>query len=114
MGKKSTKKIEASKLETLQGIAIAYTFHLIGVPILNSTEVGYISERAYKNIGKMKEKEIEESKPITPKQMENIDPAKARAMKEEQKRKQRINKADPRANQIKERKKELLLRAKRR
>ena len=65
MGKKSTKKIEPKKLKALQGIAMAYTFHLIGVPVLNSSEVGYISERAFKNISKMTPKEekfVEEKK----------------------------------------------------
>jgi hypothetical protein len=65
MGKKSTKKIEPKKLKALQGIAMAYTFHLIGVPGLNSSEVGYISERAFKNISKMTPKEekfVEEKK----------------------------------------------------
>ena len=65
MGKKSTKKIEPKKLKALQGIAMAYTFHLIGVPVLNSSEVGYISERAFKNISKMTQKEekfVEEKK----------------------------------------------------
>tara|TARA_B100000767_G_scaffold240857_1_gene236956 strand:- start:16553 stop:23170 length:6618 start_codon:yes stop_codon:yes gene_type:complete len=110
MGKKSTKKIEPDKLETLKGIAMAYTLHLIGVPILNSTEVGYISERAYKNIGKMKEKEPETIKPITIKQMEKINPKKAEAMKQEVARKKRIQKADPRLNLAKKRKEEILRR----
>ncbi len=65
MGKKSTKKIEPKKLKALQGIAMAYTFHLIGVPGLNSSEIGYVSERAFKNISKMTPKEekfVEEKK----------------------------------------------------
>ena len=110
MGKKSTKKIDPEKIETLKGIAMAYTFHLIGVPILNSTEVGYISERAYKNIGKMKEKETERQKPITIKQMEKINPKKAEVMKAEAARRKRVQKADPRANMAKKRKEELLKR----
>ena len=110
MGKKSTKKIQPEKIETLKGIAMAYTLHLIGVPILNSTEVGYISERAYKNIGKMKEKETERQKPITIKQMEKINPKKAEVMKAEAARRKRIQKADPRANMAKKRKEELLKR----
>jgi len=110
MGKKSTKKIDPEKIETLKGIAMAYTFHLIGVPILNSTEVGYISERAYKNIGKMKEKETERQKPITIKQMEKINPKKAEVMKAEAARRKRLRKADPTANMAKKRKEELLKR----
>ena len=110
MGKKSTKKIDPQKIETLKGIAMAYTLHLMGVPILNSTEVGYISERAYKNIGKMKEKETEKQKPITIKQMEKINPKKAEVMKEEAKRRKRIQKADPKSNLAKKRKEEILRR----
>ena len=33
---------------------MSYFMHLIGVPVLNSSEVGYVSERAFKDIGKSK------------------------------------------------------------
>ena len=54
MGVKSSKEIDPKKLEALKYVTMTYAMHLIGVPVLNSSEVGYISERAYKNIGKMK------------------------------------------------------------
>lgn len=54
MGKKSTKKIDPKKLNALKITTMSYFMHLIGVPVLNSSEVGYVSERAFKDIGKSK------------------------------------------------------------
>ena len=54
MGKESTKKISPEKLNALRLTTMAYAMHAIGVPILNSSEVGYVSERAFKDIGKSK------------------------------------------------------------
>ena len=54
MGRESTKKINPEKLNALKLTTMAYAMHAIGVPILNSSEVGYVSERAFKDIGKSK------------------------------------------------------------
>jgi len=54
MGKESTKKISPEKLNALRLTTMAYAMHAIGVPGLNSSEVGYVSERAFKDIGKSK------------------------------------------------------------
>ena len=54
MGKESTKKISPEKLNALRLTTMAYAMHAIGVPVLNSSEVGYVSERAFKDIGKSK------------------------------------------------------------
>lgn len=54
MGKKSTRKIDPKKLNALKITTMSYFMHLIGVPVLNSSEVGYVSERAFKDIGKSK------------------------------------------------------------
>ena len=51
-GKKSSKKLTPEAIEDLKGVAIAYALHLAGA--LPFSEVGYLSERAYKNISKMK------------------------------------------------------------
>ena len=107
MGKKSSKEIDPKKLEALKYVAMTYAMHLIGVPVLNSSEVGYVSERAYKNIGKMKKKKPEVVKPITIKQMELIDPIKADVMKEERKRRLEIRKNDPKYIEIKRKQKEI-------
>ena len=54
MGVKSKREIDPEKLDALKLTTMAYAMHLIGVPGLNSSEVGYISERAFKDIGKSK------------------------------------------------------------
>ena len=51
-GKKSSKKLTPEALEKLKGVASAYALHLVG--LLPFSEVGYLSERAFKNISKMK------------------------------------------------------------
>ena len=51
-GKKSSKKLTPEAIEDLKGVAVAYALHLGGM--LPFSEVGYLSERAYKNISKMK------------------------------------------------------------
>ena len=107
MGVKSSKEIQPKKLEALKYVAMTYAMHLIGVPVLNSSEVGYISERAYKNIGKMKKKKPKVVKPITIKQMELIDPIKANVMKEERKRRLEIRNNDPKYIEIKRKQKEI-------
>ena len=51
-GKKSSKKLTPEAIDNLKGVASAYALHLVGM--LPFSEVGYLSERAYKNISKMK------------------------------------------------------------
>ena len=51
-GKKSSKKLTPEALDKLKGVASAYALHLVG--LLPFSEVGYLSERAFKNISKMK------------------------------------------------------------
>jgi hypothetical protein len=52
MGRESKAEIDPEKLNALKMTTMAYAMHLIGVPVLNSSEVGYIAERAFKDIGK--------------------------------------------------------------
>ena len=51
-GKKSSKKLTPEALDNLNGVAGAYALHVVG--LLPFSEVGYLSERAFKNISKMK------------------------------------------------------------
>ena len=51
-GKKSSKKLTPEALDKLNGVAGAYALHVVG--LLPFSEVGYLSERAFKNISKMK------------------------------------------------------------
>ena len=55
MGRESKAEIDPEKLNALKMTTMAYAMHLIGVPVLNSSEVGYIAERAFKDIGKSRE-----------------------------------------------------------
>lgn len=55
-GKSYSKKLTPEAIDRLKYIATAYAMHSVGVPVLNFSEVGYISERAFKNITKMTEK----------------------------------------------------------
>ena len=55
MGRESNAEIDPEKLNALKMTTMAYAMHLIGVPVLNSSEVGYVAERAFKDIGKSRE-----------------------------------------------------------
>lgn len=55
-GKSYTKKLTPKAIEKLETVAVTYAMHSVGVPLMNMSEVGYISERAFKNITKMTEK----------------------------------------------------------
>lgn len=55
MGRESSAEIDPEKLNALKMTTMAYAMHLIGVPVLNSSEVGYVAERAFKDIGKSRE-----------------------------------------------------------
>ena len=54
-GSKYSRKIDPKAIDKLKLVAVAYAMHSIGVPGLNISEVGYISERAFKNITKITE-----------------------------------------------------------
>jgi len=54
-GKKYSKKLDSKAIDKLKYVATAYAMHSVGVPILNASEVGYVSERAFKNITKITE-----------------------------------------------------------
>jgi hypothetical protein len=54
-GKKYSKKLDPKAIDRLKLVGVAYLMHAIGVPGLNTSEVGYISERAFKNITKITE-----------------------------------------------------------
>lgn len=56
-GKSYSKKLTPEAIDRLKYIATAYAMHSVGIPVLNFSEVGYISERAFKNISKMTPKE---------------------------------------------------------
>ncbi len=53
MGRSYSKKLTPEAIDRLKYIATTYAMHSVGVPLLNVSEVGYISERAFKNISKM-------------------------------------------------------------
>ena len=53
MGQSYSKELTPEAIDRLQYVATAYAMHTVGVPVLNMSEVGYISERAFKNISKM-------------------------------------------------------------
>ncbi len=54
-GKKYSKKLDPKAIDRLKLVGVAYLMHSIGVPGLNTSEVGYVSERAFKNITKITE-----------------------------------------------------------
>ena len=53
MGRSYSKELTPEAIDKLKYVAMAYAMHSVGVPVLNMSEVGYISERAFKNISKM-------------------------------------------------------------
>ena len=53
MGQSYSKELTPEAIDRLKYVATAYAMHSVGVPVLNMSEVGYISERAFKNISKM-------------------------------------------------------------
>jgi hypothetical protein len=55
-GKSYSKKLSPEAIDKLTTIAATYAMHAVGVPLMNMSEVGYVSERAFKNITKMTEK----------------------------------------------------------
>jgi hypothetical protein len=55
-GKSYSKKLTPEAIDKLTTIAVTYAMHSVGVPFMNMSEVGYVSERAFKNITKMTEK----------------------------------------------------------
>lgn len=57
MGRSYSKELTPEAIDKLKYVAMAYAMHSVGVPVLNMSEVGYISERAFKNISKMTPKE---------------------------------------------------------